>query len=138
MRSIVPVTSKRTEYGNYERDLCPFHAEDRPSLLIYADGYHCLSRCGSGDIFDYLRLSTNLPFADVIRKAEELAGSQAAYVPRIKDKAPRRVDQKLAETLHVYGMSQDVFDYYTQHMGFLPETIFRFKLGYGCLPGSMK
>ena len=50
IKAAVPMERVLLAYGiRVERGkaICPFHADKRPSMKVYADGYYCFS-CGNG------------------------------------------------------------------------------------------
>jgi len=69
---------------------CPFHRDDRPSLVVYPDtrSFHCFGCGASGDVIDFVRRARNLGF----REAVEYLGDvpPADFVPS----AHRRVSPK--------------------------------------------
>jgi DNA primase len=63
---------KLTGGGEWKNALCPFHEDSKPSLRLRLDtgGFRCMA-CGAhgGDVLDFHRLKTGLPF---IRAAKDL------------------------------------------------------------------
>jgi len=61
LRGVIQLEEERT-YGSYKSGRCPFgiHADDSPSLLVYADHYYCLATvCEShGNIFNWFAYKT--------------------------------------------------------------------------------
>ncbi len=54
LRDIFPRSGRARDYDNYRADLCPYHDDTRPSLLVYSDGFHCRG-CGvSGTVWDFI------------------------------------------------------------------------------------
>lgn len=50
---------------------CLWHKDDRPSLVIDNNLYHCFAGCSSGDVFNFLMKVENLDFKqalDVLKK----------------------------------------------------------------------
>lgn len=47
---------------------CPFHEDDRPSLVVYTDtqSFHCFGCGASGDVIDFVRRSHDLNFREAI------------------------------------------------------------------------
>ena len=41
------------DYGHYLSALCPFHQDNKPSLMVYEDRFYCLA-CGKGGSLEYL------------------------------------------------------------------------------------
>ncbi len=71
---------------------CPFHADDKPSLVVYPDGDRgfCCYGCGAaGDAIEYLRKRRKLTFGQAI---EALRGG-----PRMD--APRKIDRRRKENI---------------------------------------
>lgn len=41
------------DYGHYLSAICPFHQDNKPSLMVYEDRFYCLA-CGKGGSLEYL------------------------------------------------------------------------------------
>lgn len=53
---IVPLLEGATEYARYYAGICPFHEDNKPSLLVFKDGwYRCLACGHNGDHEGLLR-----------------------------------------------------------------------------------
>jgi AAA domain/CHC2 zinc finger len=76
--------------GRNWKGLCPFHAEDTPSFIVYEDGsaqdqhFHCFGCQARGDVIDFLRLAEKLSFPE----ARDRLAQEAGQV--IRQKAPPR------------------------------------------------
>lgn len=80
---------------------CPFHADDRPSLVVYPDtqSFHCFGCGASGDVIDFVRRQHGLDFRGAVdflgefphagphgparREGERAAPAHDAPVPRL-------------------------------------------------------
>lgn len=131
LRELYPGTTARKIFRRYVLDYCPFHHDDAPSLLIYADGYKCAAGCGSGDVFGFFYRLEGKSFAAVARMIKD------APPPLLKDNEKRykKPDQTLGWKYHL-GMSKEHFDYYEKYLGFDVSVVQRWFLGYGKLPGK--
>jgi DNA primase len=53
---------------------CPFHEDDRPSLVVYPDtrSFHCFGCGAQGDVIDFIRRARGLGFRDAVACLGEL------------------------------------------------------------------
>jgi len=132
LRSLIPLEKSR-DCGNYIAGRCPLpdHLDERPSFLVYQDGFVCLG-CGcSGDLFDWLAYSHGLSIKSDFRKILELA--QNGEAPRRiikKSKPPEKkptLDPVIAQRFHAnLGSRRSYF----RRRGFTDKIIDRELLGW--------
>lgn len=72
----MPVTEIFERHGATIRQntcRCPFHADDTPSLSIYAGGtkWHCFGCNEGGNVIDALMLFEDLSFMDALKRFDE-------------------------------------------------------------------
>lgn len=130
LRALIPPGPMAKDGPRYRAQLCLWHQEDRPSLLVYPDGYLCRA-CGvRGDIIDWLRYSEGLSWRDAVKRLEAGTGL-TAYIPRkrarMRLKASQALDYHFALTPHALA--------FYRHRGLDTSTVVRFQLGYGPPPG---
>lgn len=132
LRSLIPLEKPR-DCGNYIAGRCPLpdHLDERPSFLVYQDGFVCLG-CGcSGDLFDWLAYSHGLNIKSDFRKILELA--QNGKFPKSiikKGKPPEKrptLDPVIAQRFHAnLGSRRSYF----RRRGLTDKTIDRELLGW--------
>ncbi len=86
--------------------LCPFHQEKTPSFTVTPDqGFFKCFGCGKGgDVFTFVQLRENMPFADVIRMLADQAGVD---LPQATPRAPGETTR--ADILKANGWAVDWF-----------------------------
>lgn len=59
---------------------CPFHADDRPSFVVYPDtrSYHCFGCGASGDVIDFVRRTRDIGFIEAVDYLGELPPAERA------------------------------------------------------------
>ena len=80
---------------------CPFHDDDRPSLVVYPDtrSFHCFGCGAGGDVIDFVRRATGLGFRDALATLGEVTAGQgpAAPVPPRGRRRPLALDDRLLQ-----------------------------------------
>ncbi len=132
LRDIIPDQGARHDYGDYHSDLCPFHKETNPSLLIWPDHYVCKACQAQGDIISWLR-AQGLGYNQAIQKLEAGDIPKSPVKPKPIEK-PKPLDISLAERYHL-AITPDVADYYRRR-GLSDRSIIEYRLGYGSPPGD--
>jgi len=63
---------------------CPFHADDRPSFVVYSDtqSFHCFGCGASGDVIDFVRRTRDLDFRAAVDFLGEHPGRKPAAPSR--------------------------------------------------------
>jgi len=61
LRDLYPKV-KRRNYPTYSVDLCVFHSDHKPSMLIYKDGYLCRGCLEQGDIISFVMKTQGMDF----------------------------------------------------------------------------
>lgn len=86
--------------------LCPFHSEKTPSFTVSPDqGFFKCFGCGKGgDVFTFVQLRENLPFADVLRQLADQAGVD---LPQAKPRTPGEISR--VDLLRVNDWAKDWF-----------------------------
>ncbi len=119
--------------------LCPFHAEKTPSFTVSPElGLFKCFGCGKGgDVFTFVQLRENVPFADAMRLLADRAGVELAATPSTSAQGPSRNDlarvntwatQFFRSVLQDESVGRNAREYLqTRH--FSDEAIERFGLG---------
>lgn len=148
IKSRIDVVSLISEYlplkkaGRNYKALCPFHAEDTPSFIVFPESgtWHCFGACGTGgDIFTFIMKQENLSFGEALRLLARRAGVELA--PRTPAQAAeeekkdrlRRVHTAAAEYYHDKLLRSPEGEQARSHLdkrAIGPEMIERFQLGY--------
>jgi DNA primase len=128
--------------GRNYKGLCPFHAENTPSFVVFPDSgtWHCFGACGEGgDIFTFVMKREGWDFRTALEELARRAGVELK--PRTeREEAEDQERVKLREILgaaaiYYYNLllkapqAQHARDYVTQR-GFSERTVEAFKLGY--------
>lgn len=84
--------------------LCPFHADDRPSLVVYPDtqSFHCFGCAATGDVIDFVRRAHAVGFRGAVDYLGELPPWEPVRSARQRSPAkPRRLslDDRLILTV---------------------------------------
>ena len=74
-------------YENYVAGICPFHADNKPSLLVYEDYFYCLA-CGKRGKPEYLLKQLNVPRFVKVKMTEEYKNPWSEW---LKNKSPLEV-----------------------------------------------
>jgi len=118
--------------------LCPFHADSRPSFVVYPDtrSFNCFACGASGDVIDFVRRTRDVGFREAVAYLGELPPSEAA-VPQSAAAKPRRLslDDRLiltaaAELYHESLMRAPHALQYVESRGIPLWLIRRARLGY--------
>jgi hypothetical protein len=67
MRQVYPASEKRRDYGHYTLEICRFHDDTRPSMLIGKNGYKCKTCEAKGDVLTWVMLGSNLTFPEAAK-----------------------------------------------------------------------
>jgi DNA primase len=78
---IVAETLDLIRVGKDRLGLCPFHAEQSESFVVFRDHYHCFGCGAHGDVIDWLTNTRRMTFRDAVRY---LAGGGSGVVARPK------------------------------------------------------
>jgi len=72
---------------------CPFHADDRPSLVVYPDtqSFHCFGCGASGDVIDFIRRTHELDFRAAVEFLGELPARERTAPSRQEPPPPPRL-----------------------------------------------
>ncbi len=115
MRQVYPVTPHRKDYNGYSLDVCIFHDDAKPSMLIGKDWFKCRAACphGRGDIISWTMRSAGVNFVEACTMLAEhrapLAMNGIAYAER--PHLPPPVFKRDLPDEYVDGMStQDYLD----------------------------
>ena len=104
-------------YQNYVAVVCPFHEDNKPSLLVYEDHYRC-SACGAYGWTEKLLESASLRPARRKEKAE--------YHPHIP---PKMSKLEFVEAAHRHLVKHEEYQEYLDARG-LHAAVRKYKLGY--------
>jgi len=98
LREIMVVDGAKS-YGDYIAGICPFHDDNTPSLLIYADGWYCTaSTCPrpKGSVLDWIAYQRGIPNpsgSEMLEIARELLeGTLEPEKVRINRPQKKKVD----------------------------------------------
>ena len=128
--------------GRNYKGLCPFHAENTPSFVVFPDTgtWHCFGACGEGgDIFSFVMKREGWDFRTALEELARIAGVELR--PRTEqEEGEDRERSKLREILSaavIYyhnlllnAPQAEVARDYAARRGFREQTIDAFKLGY--------
>ena len=115
MRQVYPVSPHRKDYGGYSLDVCIFHDDAKPSMLIGKDWFKCRAACpqGKGDIVTWVMRTAGVNFVEACTMLQEkraplvLSGVKYQAPP----KAPPPVFKRDLPQEFVDGMTtQDYID----------------------------
>ncbi len=111
IREHVPMEKVLAAYGIEVRRgkaVCPFHADHRPSMRVYPDGYYCFS-CGSGgDVVKFIARMENCPNRDAAVKAAEIGGlAMAAGDYRTRERVQQLGAYRRAELRRTEAMCRE-------------------------------
>lgn len=117
IKAAVPMDRVLAAYGidaKRGKAICPFHADKRPSMKVYADGYYCFSCGNGGDAIKFVARMENIPNHAAAMRVAEIGGmtlSESDYRGRETARrisAARRSEERRREALRgVYGMLCD-------------------------------
>ncbi len=123
--------------------LCLFHADNHPSMHIYADSYHCFQCGASGDIFDlYMRINN----CDKQTALIELARYARVDLTPLTGDAQAKQDKRerlyaLLDASAAYYqayLTGEAMTYLTEARGYTFDTIKAARLGYAPFTGLVK
>ena len=111
IKAAVPMERVLLAYGiRVERGkaICPFHADKRPSMKVYADGYYCFSCGNGGDAIKFVARMEGLQNHEAAARVAEIGGLSLAEsdyrgrervrrVAAARRAAERRMEQMQAE-----------------------------------------
>lgn len=117
IKAAVPMERVLAAYGidaKRGKAICPFHADKRPSMKVYADGYYCFSCGNGGDAIKFVARMENIPNHAAAMRVAEIGGmtlSESDYRGRETARrisAARRSEERRREALRgEYGMLCD-------------------------------
>ena len=117
IKAAVPMERVLLAYGiRVERGkaICPFHADKRPSMKVYADGYYCFSCGNGGDAIKFVARMEGLQNHEAAARVAEIGGmtlSESDYRGRESARriaAARLSEERRREALRCeYGMLCD-------------------------------
>jgi DNA primase len=134
------VQLKRT--GRNYKGLCPFHAENTPSFVVFPDTgtWHCFGACGEGgDIFSFVMKQEGWDFRTALEELAHQAGVELQ--PRTPEQEAQEEEQA---TLHrILSTAANYYHHlllnapqaqaardYVSRRGFEEQTVELFQLGY--------
>ena len=111
IKAAVPMERVLLAYGiRVERGkaICPFHADKRPSMKVYADGYYCFACGNGGDAIKFVARMENIPNHAAAMRVAEIGGitlpesdyrgrERARRIAAARRAAERRMEQMQAE-----------------------------------------
>ena len=77
IKAAVPMERVLAAYGidaKRGKAICPFHADKRPSMKVYADGYYCFSCGNGGDAIKFVARMENIPNHAAATRVAEIGG----------------------------------------------------------------
>lgn len=77
IRKAVPMERVLAAYGidvKRGKAICPFHADKRPSMKVYDDGYYCFSCGNGGDAIKFVARMENMPNHTAAVRTAEIGG----------------------------------------------------------------
>lgn len=88
--------------------ICPFHADKRPSMKVYNDGYYCFACGNGGDAIKFVARMDHLPNHSAAQRVAEIGGitlpesdyrgrERARRIAAARRAAERRMEQMQAE-----------------------------------------
>lgn len=120
LRNVFPASSRRQTYDGYVKELCPFHGDQNPSILIWPNFYRCMACGAEGSAY---------------RGQKGRKEDAADYTPEPRpDVEPLPLDV----ALDYHGDLPDEKRQYYRDRGITDESIDRFLLGYGVPPGRQE
>ena len=108
IKAAVPMERVLAAYGidaKRGKAICPFHADKRPSMKVYADGYYCFSCGNGGDAIKFVARMENIPNHAAAMRVAEIGGmtlSESDYRGRETARrisAMRRSEERRREAL---------------------------------------
>jgi hypothetical protein len=104
-------------YSNYVAAVCPFHGDNKPSMLIHKDFYHCLACDAKGRTEELLETASLRPITH---------RSPTAYHPRI----PKDMDgDRFVDAAHRMLVKHDEYQEYLIRRG-IGKAVRRYHIGY--------
>jgi len=127
--------------GREHQGLCPFHSEKTPSFTVSDDKgfYHCFGCHAHGSLFDFVMQTESVSFIEAV---ERLANEAGLQMPTRSPDEQARADQR-TELIDVMETAATWFESqlaaaagqearaYLANRGVAPETIKKFRIGYG-------
>jgi DNA primase len=128
--------------GRNYKGLCPFHAENTPSFVVFPDSgtWHCFGACSEGgDIFSFVMKREGWDFRTALEELARTAGvelRQRTEQEEGEDRQREKLREILAAAVTYYHnllvnapLAKGARDYVAQR-GFREKTIKAFRLGY--------
>lgn len=122
--------------------LCPFHREKSPSFSVdpTAKLYHCFGCHVGGDAFDFVMRHDSVDFPTAVRRLARDFGVELPEREESPDEKRRRTEKE--KLYRVNELAREYFErelkesararaYLEKERGLKPETIERFRLGFG-------
>jgi len=77
---------KYTKLDRYNKGLCPFHPDSKPSLSVngWKGLWYCFACCKGGDVFTFIMLIEKIPFPKAVRLAALEAGIKLPELGTVK------------------------------------------------------
>nr|DAJ22310.1 MAG TPA: DNA primase, catalytic core [Myoviridae sp. ct6nn14] len=111
IKAAVPMERVLAAYGidvKRGKAICPFHADKRPSMKVYADGYYCFACGNGGDAIKFVARMDHLPNHSAAQRVAEIGGlalaesdyrgrERARRIAAARRAAERRMEQMQAE-----------------------------------------
>ena len=141
LSEVVGRSVKLQRRGREHHGLCPFHSEKTASFTVSDDKgfYHCFGCHAHGSLFDFVMQTESVSFIEAV---ERLAGEAGMQMPTRSPDEQARADQR-SELIDIMETAASWFEAqlatgagseartYLENRGVTPDTIKRFRLGYG-------
>lgn len=133
MRRIYPASAKRKDYDEYSLDVCLFHDDSKPSMLIGKDWFKCRAACpnGSGDVITWTMRVAGLSFVEACKQLEAgtapLTMSNVRYEER--PKTPPPIFKPDLPTDYVQGMMDQDYEDFQRYTGISRATAEAHEIG---------
>ena len=137
--NIVDLVSQRVQLkktGKNYQGLCPFHDDKRPSFTVnpVVGRYRCWSCGETGDIFNWVMKTQNVPFAEALQLLAAQAGVELTNRPNPQERSERALHLEIMEEALKFfreqlSKSSTAQDYLTRR-GIDESTIAEWELGY--------
>lgn len=110
-RSLLPnhFVKHNREYDEYR---CPFHADDTPSMRVWADHLHCFGCGEDGDVIKLVAKLDNISLKEAAEKLDSGVGIPPAPPPKSRERKPAQ-PPSMRDVLAAYRHLPEGIDFYT-------------------------
>jgi len=111
MRDVVPCSDARKTKGSYSLEICAFHDDHNPSMMLTQNRYHCFACGASGDVIDWTikTSASEMSFLEACEALQSPRNERRTVMPNRK--ASRVVNNEINDSAKVTYSTDEVLRY---------------------------